>query len=240
MAGYGSRFSSVGFKEPKPLIKVLEKPMIERVINNLRPRSAPYQFIFICQKEHLDNFDLAKVLLDLEEEARIISVDAVTEGAACTVLLAKNIIDSDDALMIANCDQLIGCDIDEYISALDSSSDDGIIMTMNASDRKWSYVKINSLGKVTLVVEKEVVSNDATVGIYNFRRGSDFVSAAELMIAKDKRVNGEFYVAPAYNELIEKGGSFSIFNIGSEGNGMYGLGTPEDLMLFEKLNPRLR
>jgi dTDP-glucose pyrophosphorylase len=240
MAGYGSRFSAAGFKDPKPLIKVRGLSMIESVIANLRPKSIPHQFIFICQLDHLKNYDLADKLLMHDKDAKILSVDSVTQGAACTVLLAKGLIDNINPLMIANCDQLIDCNIDEYINKLNNSSDDGIIMTMNSNNPKWSYVKINNLGKAVMVVEKEVVSNDATVGIYNFRHGFEFVAAAELMISKNLRVNGEFYVAPVYNQLIKSGKSFSCFNIGSEGSGMYGLGTPADLLWFEKHNPMVK
>jgi hypothetical protein len=109
---------------------------------------------------------------------------------------------------------------------------DGLIMTMWADDPKWSFVRIDEQGHVTEVVEKKVISNEATVGIYNFRRGADFVAAAEKMIEKGARVNGEFYVAPVYNELISRGEAIGYFNIGKVGDGMYGLGVPEDLNLF--------
>ena len=105
-------------------------------------------------------------------------------------------------------------------------------MTMKADDPKWSFVGLNGQRLVTRVVEKEVISNEATVGIYNFRRGSDFVRAAEQMIARNLRVNNEFYVAPVYNELIEEGARIAIYNVGREGAGMYGLGIPGDLEQF--------
>jgi len=110
-----------------------------------------------------------------------------------------------------------------------------LIMTMHADDPKWSFVGLDSLGLVTKVVEKKVISNEATVGIYNFRYGSDFVDAAKSMIAEGERVNGEFYVAPTYNTLIKRGAKVGISNIGSEANGMYGLGTPADLNIFLNL-----
>jgi hypothetical protein len=84
-----------------------------------------------------------------------------------------------------------------------------------------------------------VVSNEATVGIYNYRRGRDFVAAAEEMIMRDLRVNGEFYVAPAYNQLIARGRKIAYFNVGREYDGMYGLGIPKDLEFFNKLADRL-
>ena len=78
-------------------------------------------------------------------------------------------------------------------------------------------------GTVNEVVEKQVVSNEATVGIYNFRHGRDFVRAAENMIAQDLRVNGEFYVAPTYNQLIAERAKIITVKTGVERAGMYGL-----------------
>ncbi len=133
--------------------------------------------------------------------------------------------------MIANSDQYLDIDIDIYLAAGDAASD-GLIMTMTADDPKWSFVARDVSGWVSRVVEKEVISDEATVGVYNFSRGEDFVRAAEEMIARDLRVNGEFYVAPAYNLMIEKGGRIGVFNVGLVGETMHGLGTPSDLDVF--------
>jgi len=231
MAGHGSRFSKASYIDPKPLIPVNGKPMIQLVIENLKP-SKEHRFIFICQAEHLMNYPLRSLLEQKAPGCKIIEVSQVTEGAACTVLLAKDFINNQDQLMIANCDQYIDVNINEYLAALDDPLADGLIMTMKANDNKWSFIKLNEQNEITLVVEKEVVSDEATVGIYNYQRGSDFVMAAEKMIAKNLRVNNEFYVAPAYNEMIEDRKSIKYFNIGSLGKGMHGLGTPEDLEFF--------
>ena len=132
--------------------------------------------------------------------------------------------------MIANSDQFVDADINKYLAALEDN--DGLIMTMTADDPKWSFIAFDEDGYINLVREKEVISNEATVGIYNFRRGSDFVKYAKNMIEKNIRVNNEFYVAPVYNEMIEAGKKLVYYNIGSEDNGMYGLGIPEDLEKF--------
>lgn len=231
MAGHGGRFSKAGYEDPKPLISVNGKPMIEVVIDNLRP-SSDHRFIFICQAEHVKNYPLRALLEEKTPGCKIVEVSKVTEGAACTVLLAKELINNQDQLMIANCDQFIDVDINKYLTVLDDPSVDGLIMTMKAYDNKWSFIKLNEKNEITLVVEKEVVSDEATVGIYNYQRGSDFVEAAEKMIAKNLRVNNEFYVAPAYNEMITDGKTIKHFNIGSLGKGMHGLGTPDDLTQF--------
>lgn len=229
MAGRGSRFQAVGYTDPKPLIPVRGVPMIKVVIDNLRP-SRPHRFVFVCQAEHVARYDLDLTLRRWCPGAAIVALGGVTEGAACTVLAARDWIDS-GPLMIANSDQYIDFDIDAYL-ALQDDGLDGLIMTMTASDPKWSFVGLGPDGRVNRVVEKQVISDEATVGIYNFARGTDFVCAAEAMIAKDLRVNNEFYVAPAYNEIIAGGARVGICNIGSEARGMYGLGTPADLDLF--------
>ena len=111
----------------------------------------------------------------------------------------------------------------------------GYIMTMNANDKKWSYIKINANGKVSQVIEKKVISNEATVGIYNFSSGLDFVNAAKKMIGKKEKVNNEYYVAPVFNVLINDDYSVGYYNVGEVNHGMYGLGTPEDLDAFIKI-----
>lgn len=137
--------------------------------------------------------------------------------------------------MIANSDQYVDVDIDAYLEEMNLQQLDGLIMTMTADDPKWSFVGLDAARLVTNVVEKQVISNEATVGIYNFRRGGDFLRAADSMIEKKLLVNNEYYVAPVYNELIAEGARIGISNVGSEAAGMYGLGIPKDLELFLSL-----
>jgi dTDP-glucose pyrophosphorylase len=234
MAGRGSRFSDAGYALPKPLISVFGRPMIEVVIENLRPSSA-HRFIFICQKEHLQACDLETVLRSTGDDTVIVPIEYVTEGAACTVLLAEQYINNNQPLMIANCDQYISTPIDTYLKKMNDGDFDGYIMTMTAYNPKWSFIRLDDTELVTEVVEKKVVSNEATVGIYNYRYGSDFVTAAHAMMAANDRTNNEFYVAPAYNYMINNGKRVGFMNIGSERDGMYGLGVPEDLDYFNAL-----
>ncbi len=234
MAGAGSRFANAGYKQPKPLIPIAGVPMIRLVINNLRP-SIPHRFIFICQAHHVQTYGLPMLLQQWAPGSVLVSVDSLTEGAACTVLCARKLINTDVPLMIANSDQFVDVDIDDYLQGMARSNNDGYIMTMRANDPKWSYVGLDARGRVSKVVEKQVISSEATVGIYNFLRGEDFVAAADDMIAKNLRVNGEFYVAPVYNTLIARGYNIGVFNIGEVEKGMYGLGTPADLQLFLSL-----
>lgn len=229
MAGRGSRFANAGYKMPKPLIDVKGHCMIEWVVKKLTPK-CDHRFIFLCLKAHIDKYNLSQILGKIAPGSVVIPVDHVTEGAACTVLLAEEYINNDDELMIANSDQYVACNINEYINS--QGNHDGLIMTMYADDDKWSYIAFDERGYVTMVREKEIISKEATVGIYNFRRGSDYVKYAYKMIDRNLRVKNEFYVAPVYNLLIEDEKRIVYKNIGSVGNGMYGLGVPEDLNAF--------
>jgi NDP-sugar pyrophosphorylase family protein len=231
MAGLGGRFQAAGYQIPKPLIPVHGIPMIEVVVNNLRPRQS-HRFVFICQEEHDRTYDLRGFLESLAPGCEVICIDGVTEGAACTVLIARELINTVEPLMIANCDQWVDFSIDEYLTAFRHSGSDGFIMTMRSNSPKWSYVKRDPTGRVLTVVEKQVVSDEATVGIYNFSSGRDFVAAADAMIKADIRVNDEFYVAPVYKQLIDWGRYIDTCCIGNDGAGMYGLGTPADLESF--------
>ena len=231
MAGAGSRFAAAGYKDPKPLISVNGIAMINLVINNLTPKT-DHRFIFVCQQSHIDEYDLIAKLSNWAPGCEVVGLNGLTEGAACTVLAAEKWIDNDASLMIANSDQYIDLNINLYLESMSARNLDGLIMTMRANDPKWSFVGINDDELVSKVVEKEVISNEATVGIYNFKHGRDFISAAKKMIEKNLRVNNEFYVAPIYNQIIHENGRIGTFNIGSVGDGMYGLGTPEDLNLF--------
>lgn len=234
MAGRGSRFAKAGYENPKPLIDVKGKPMIQVVIENLKP-AQDHKFIFICQNEHVEAYGLTDLLGGLAPGCEIVGIDGVTDGAACTVLMAKDYIDNDDPIMIANSDQYVDISIDDYLAEVDSRNLDGLIMTMKADDKKWSFAKVDNDGFVTEVKEKVVISNDATVGIYNFSKGKSFVEHAEAMIEAKELQNGEYYVAPVYNRLITKGLKIGIYDIGSEADGMYGLGIPADLDLFLSL-----
>lgn len=231
MAGAGSRFARVGYNLPKPLIQVLGVPMIRLVIENMRP-ARPHRFIFICQHAHVAQYGVADKLQAWAPGCAVVLLDGVTEGAACTVLAAADEINPDAPMMIANSDQYVEGAIDDYLGAMDRPDVDGLIMTMWADDPKWSFVGFDAQGRVDRVIEKEVISNEATVGVYNFRHGRDFIDGAREMIRRDLRVNHEFYVAPVYNLLLERGYRIAVHNVGREYAGMHGLGTPADLEKF--------
>ena len=225
MAGAGSRFASVGYTFPKPLIEVRGKPMIQVVVENLNIEA---NYIFIVQKEHYEKYNLKYLLNVIAPDCKIVQVDGVTQGAACTTLLAKEYIDNENPLVLANSDQFVEWNSNESLYAFSADSIDGGIVTFEATHPKWSYAKLGEDGFVSEVAEKRPISNMATVGIYYWRHGSDYVRYAEQMIKKDIRVNNEFYVCPVFNEAIQDNKKIRIKNVEK----MWGIGTPEDLNYF--------
>ena len=227
MAGAGSRFAEQGYTFPKPLIEVGNKPMIQVVVDNL---NIDANYIFIVQKEHYEQYNLETVLNLVKPNCTIVQVEGVTEGAACTTLLAREYIDNEEPLIIANSDQFVEWNSNEVLYAFSTEGVGGGILTFESSHPKWSYARTDENGWVTEVAEKKPISNNATVGIYYYARGTDYVNCADGMVEKDIRTNNEFYVCPVYNEFIERGGKVRIKQIDAQG--MWGLGTPEDLTHF--------
>ena len=225
MAGAGKRFFDAGYIFPKPLIEIDNKPMIQWVIESLNLKA---NYIFIIQKEHQEKYNIKSVLKILQPNCKIIELDHLTEGAACTTLLAKEYINNDDPLIIANSDQYINWNSSKAFYDFNSKNLDGAILTFEAIHPKWSYAKCNNEGFVTEVAEKKVISKNATVGVYYWKHGSDYVKSAEEMIKKNIRVNNEFYVCPVYNEFLQRNKKIKIHKVDK----MWGLGTPEDLNNF--------
>lgn len=227
MAGEGSRFIKEGYTFPKPLIDVKGKPMIQKVVENLDFAS---EYIFLVRKKHIEEYEgmIGTLRQITNNSCKIVEVDGLTEGAACTALLAREHIDCDDDLLIANSDQFIEYQRENFISLKNMTTADAIVWTFNAVHPKWSFVKTNARGFITEVAEKRPISNIATCGVYWYRKGSDFVRYADQMIRKDIRVRNEFYIAPVYNELIEDNKFLIPFYV----HKMWGLGTPEDLKYY--------
>lgn len=230
MAGLGSRFAQAGYKKPKPFIDVDGDPMISRVIKNLYYPNAKY--FLIGRKEHLENEKELVEKIYKEFNATFIGIDKLTEGTACTVLFARKYINNDFPLLIANSDQLVDVSIENYINDCLNKKMDGSILTFidEELNPKWSFAKIDRNNLVVEVQEKKAISKFATVGIYFFSKGKNFVNATLDMIINNDRVNNEFYSCPVYNYCINEGQKIIIYNI--EQKAMHGLGTPEDLQIY--------
>lgn len=242
-AGEGQRFKNEGYDLPKPLIEVLEgsekvygnrMTMLSYVLNDI----SHYDFktaIFLFQKKHFGQYPrlFDETLKDCSiKNKEVILVDKLTDGAACTALLAKNLINNNDPLVITDCDHIIddppdvlqkGCTFFQRKNA------DAGLWCHLADHPKWSYTRVKD-GQAIEIIEKQVISDLANTGDYYFKKGSDFVEAAERMIAKNDRTKGEFYISGVYSYLIADGKKVLPYMV----NEMIGLGTPEDLENYKK------
>ena len=225
MAGAGSRFAAAGYTFPKPLIEVNGKPMLQVVVENLNVEA---HYIFLVQKDHYEKYNLKQLLNLIAPGCDTIQVDGITEGAACTTLLAKELINSNEPLLMANSDQFVEWNSNECLYGFTADEVDGGIVTFKATHPKWSFARVDDDGFVAEVAEKNPISDDATVGIYYWKKGSDYVKYAEQMIEKNIRTNNEFYVCPVFNEAIANNKKIKIKQIPR----MWGIGTPEDLEYF--------
>lgn len=230
-AGLGSRFSVVGINTPKPLIKVANLPMIAWVIGNFELQSTD-KVIIITRPE----LDIEKNLLEftsnLPFKIKFIYIDQVTDGPAISVSLAKPLLDLNTALIVANSDQYVSADLDDFVKNVRAGESHGQILTMTATGTKWSYVRRLGSGLLSEVREKVEISKEATVGIYGWSKSKSFFDSLDQMVAADDRTNGEFYVAPTYNYLIQAGEHITGHNVGDVQSQVHGLGTPEDLEIF--------
>ncbi len=227
MAGEGSRFREAGFNLPKPLIDVNGQSMISLVCKNI---DVVGRYVFVAQKKDINRYKINEHLASFCDNFILIEQDGRLDGAAKSCLLAKKEIDNDLPLLIANSDQYVNWDATTVVEQFIKSGVDGAILTFESSDTKWSYAKVNEHGVVSAVAEKNVISNDATCGIYYWKRGSDFVKYAEQMIEKNIKTNNEFYVCPVFNEAIADEKIIITHRVAA----MHGLGTPSDLNMFLK------
>ena len=228
MAGRGSRFEEQGYTDKKPFIDVNGKPMIHRVIENLGMEfDKEYMFIMICLQEDFDKYDFTEFEKVIGHNSYdVVILDDVTEGAAQTILQAKDLINDDTPLMTMNSDQLVDWDIERLFEMCEQF--DGVIPCFYGEGNAWSYARTLDNGYVQEVAEKKQISKYATAGYYYWKKGSDFVKYAEQMIKDNSRTNGEFYVAPVYNWAVKDGKRVGVFMVDK----CYSLGTPEDLQEY--------
>lgn len=227
MAGEGARLKEF-YNEPKPFIKIQKNCIIEIVLKNIKFNC---NYILVSQKRHAIKYNLSKIVDNIVRSFKIVTIEEKTEGAAVSALKAKNYINNDDELIIVNSDQYLEGDIEKAINFFRSKNADGGILTIKKyGEKKWSYVQTNEKGYAIRVAEKDPISNNATVGLYYFKKGNEFLKYSEQMINKNIRVNNEFYLCPVYNEYILDEKKIYI----SEIKKLWPLGTIEEIKNFEK------
>jgi dTDP-glucose pyrophosphorylase len=230
-AGKGSRFADVGFQTPKPLIPIWDIPMLIWVLNNF-PLAAEDEISILCQSEHRIPEQLIPFTSQMNKTVRFIEIDYWTDGPAHSLELLLAGLDDQSPVICANSDQFIFSGLPEFVLAVRTGGTSGQILTMEASGAAWSYVGRDKFGKVNRVVEKQEISNEATVGVYGWDSIKTLRSALGWQRASGLKVNNEYYVAPSYQFLIESNLEISTHSVGEHGIGVHGLGIPSDLEHF--------
>lgn len=231
MAGLGTRFTEAGYQTPKPLLPIHGVPMFKIVLGNIFSNKVS-KVVVITRREWDLTGEIDQLAKSTNTKFRIVEIDYTTDGPASTVMLAQDLLDPDKPVVVANSDQYVNTSIETFYEKLVTSDAVGCIMTMNDKDPKWSFVKLDDQGHVSEVREKEVISNEATVGIYGFKKAQHMIDAINEMREANDRINAEFYVAPAYNYLIASGQAIDVFNTGDVRDVMFGLGIPRDYEFF--------
>ena len=232
LAGSNQFFSEAEYPFPKPLIEINGKTMIEQVINNFDSIKKEKQFIFIvnsddCKKYHLDN--VLNLLTD--HSCKLIRINNETKGAACSAMMAIEYIDNEIELIIANSDQIFDENLDDIVAAFKDV--DGGVITFDSVHPRWSYARLDADGYIVEMAEKRPLSRHAVAGFYYFKKGSDFIENAKRMIGKDASVNGLYYVAPTFNEMVLKNKKLIIKKI--KNSTYHTFYTPRKIQEYERL-----
>jgi NDP-sugar pyrophosphorylase family protein len=227
MAGVGQRFIDSGFRVPKPLIDVAGEPMITKAIKSL---DIDGQFLFVIGSGECTE-QIKQTILAIKPGSKFIEISYITDGPAASALLFKEQINDDEELIVTNCDQVMEWSGNKFL--LNARLYDGAIVTYHTDTPKNSYARLDKKGFVREVREKEVLSNVSLNGIHYWKRGRDFVSSAEAMItANERSKNGEFYIGPTFNYMIQRDLKVGIHHIPNQQH--FAVGTPEDLERYVK------
>lgn len=231
MAGLGSRFAKAGYTTLKPLIPIHGTPMISLVISNLM---SPYvnHVVLVCQRETMESVDLKALAQVGEARLTILCVDAITDGPAGTLEIARPALNMNEPLVVANSDQYVDASLDDFYSDLADAAYDGEILAMRDNDPKWSFARTDSAGLLLEIKEKVVISDLATVGIYGFAKAELAFTGIQKMRDAGDKTNGEYYVGPSYNYLVSLEKRVLVRDLGAVSSVMHGLGIPEDLNRF--------
>lgn len=237
MAGDGIRFSKEGYKCPKPLIEISGKPMVIQAAQSLPDAN---RWVFVCRQWHIKDYQIDKLLKRYFHSAEIIAIDHLTNGQASTCLLAEDIIDNDDELLIGPCDSAAIWNKDKYYSLVLDSQIDALIWTFrnNAAvkrdPRMYGWVRAdsndNALGVSCKVpLSDNPLKNHAIIGTFYFKKAAYFFDAVKQMIAKDRKIKNEFFIDEAMNEAINSELRVKVFEVDK----YIGWGTPNDLKVYQ-------
>jgi dTDP-glucose pyrophosphorylase len=229
MAGAGTRFTVAGYETPKPFIPIQGKMMIEHVLESLWVDDARY--ILIVQEHFLQDYADALATLKQKFQVDLITVERLTQGAACTALACHELINHNEPVVFADADNFYAPNVFQaFLADAQARQLDGSLLTFPSQNPCFSYVEMDASGYAIRTREKEAISSHAICGVYGFSRGSDFVHCAiDMMIYGDTTKN-EYYMSNVYNYAIKKGRRIGCFDIPAEA--FQCVGTPEQLEAF--------
>ena len=230
MAGEGSRFTNEGWSTPKPLIRLDGKALFERAINSIVLEGIHVNYSFIVRQEHIDKYSIDSEVWALYPDANIFPVEKTTRGAVETCLLAENVIETDEAVVIMDCDlefksKDLNKAITEILSEPAKMTDGGLLVSFEAQEPRYSYAEIDAQNVVIRTAEKEVISNHALCGAYFFSKADSFLYAAKKLMNEADFDKPEFYVSLLYNYLIGRGETVKLITLDE----YHSYGTPEEL-----------
>lgn len=236
MGGLGSRFAKEGYTTPKPLITVDGKPMFMRALDSFA--GVPnIRHIFVIRKEHDEAYDLANKIREQLPDAQILLLDHDTGGAVETCMIAKDVIDDSLPLTVADCDIYFASQsyFEKVARAAQTGKPDGMLLTFDADDPRYSYVELDAAGKAIRTAEKVVISNHAILGGYFFKSGELFKSLANEFVSQPLPEGlKEYFMSHLFNILLAQGGTIEIADIDT----MHIFGTPEELNAYFATHPQ--
>jgi len=237
LAGRGKRFVEEGYDIPKPLITIDGVPMVVKAAQALPESDTP---VFLCQKEHIDRYQIDGVIRKYYQKAHIVPVEKLTEGQASTCLLGEPFVDPDAILTIGACDNAVMWNKDRFEELISSSNVDALIWTFRnnpiivAYPQMYGWIPIDQHNyakkvSVKIPISEDPIRDHAIVGTFTFKKALYFFDYAKRMVKENRRINREFYIDECMNLLIEDGLKVKVFEVDT----FICWGTPDDLKIYE-------
>lgn len=237
MGDSGERFASKGYTDPKPMIRVNGKRIIEYVAQMYTPSD---ELVFIANSEHLDSTNMREEILKLSPTAKIVSIPPHTLGPVYTVRQAFDHIKDDDEVVVSYCDSPLPWDYEDFTNFVRDRGMDGCVLTHTGfhphtlSHTKMAFIKghHNILEEIQ---EKKCYTDNpfnehASSGVYYFRRGRVLKEMFARMIDMEyKHTNGEYYVTLVYNLMVQAGLKVGYYDTPH----VTQFGTPEEVQNFD-------
>ncbi|MCA3174213.1 MAG: glycosyltransferase family 2 protein [Burkholderiales bacterium] len=189
--------------------------LIERIVLNTN-RISGIHYAFALLDKEIESYHLDRVATLLAPNARIFPIPESTKGSACTALLAASQLNPEASLLIVSANELVDLDLSVPVNDFEKKGVYAGTLIFRSVHPRYSYVMLNDRGLVTQVAQKKPITHHATAGIFWYKRTEDFVNAAKRMIGKGAVVDGKFYVAPTFNELILEQKSVGVFEIAND------------------------